>query len=219
MNPTKIFTPPRFTLYDRKSAPRSHISYVRHMMALWNHMDALMCRVFPSSLGDLRLKWVDKLPADSIENFHHLTKLFVALFIINTKAPKCVESLLTLRKGKNESIRNYSKRYWKTYNEIEECSKKLAMASYKLRLTPKEKLWENLMLDPQSTSRSSCPGSRCSSDWRSMSDRQKRLQEPPLEMKAPFKKRKESPTEYEKKVRQGVNVVFKEPIYKFLARI
>ena len=35
----------------------------------------------------------------------------------------------------------------------------------------------------------------------------------------PFKKRKESPIEYESRVRQGVNVVFKEPIYKILARI
>ena len=81
------------------------------MMALWNHMDALMCRVFPSSLGDLELKWFDKLPAWSIENFHQLTKSFVAQFVINTKGPKGVDLLLTLRKGKNEIIRNYSKRY------------------------------------------------------------------------------------------------------------
>ncbi|GFZ19922.1 O-Glycosyl hydrolases family 17 protein [Actinidia rufa] len=38
------FTPPRFTLYDSKSDPRSNVSHVRKMMALWNHMDALMCR-------------------------------------------------------------------------------------------------------------------------------------------------------------------------------
>ena len=69
-------------------------------------MDALMCRVFPSSLGDLGLKFFDKLIAESIENFHHLTKSFVAQFVINMRAPKGVRSLLPLRKGKNESIRN-----------------------------------------------------------------------------------------------------------------
>ncbi|GFY95372.1 hypothetical protein Acr_10g0007570 [Actinidia rufa] len=63
-----------------------------------------------------------------------LTESFVAWFVINTKTLKGVRSLLTLRKGKNESIRNYSKRYWETYNEIETCSEELAMASYKLRL-------------------------------------------------------------------------------------
>ncbi|GFS37695.1 hypothetical protein Acr_00g0053490 [Actinidia rufa] len=43
LDPSKKFTPSRFTLYDGKSDPRSHVSHVRQMMALWNHMDALMC--------------------------------------------------------------------------------------------------------------------------------------------------------------------------------
>ncbi|GFY86367.1 hypothetical protein Acr_05g0000060 [Actinidia rufa] len=146
--PPEKFVPPRFTLYDGKSDPRSHVSHVRQMMALWNHMDALMCRVFPSSLGDLGLKWFDGLPPGSIENFYQLTESFVARFVINTKAPKAVSSLLTLKKGSNESIRNYSKRYGKTYNEIEECSEEMAVASYKLGLTPGDRLWENLTLDP-----------------------------------------------------------------------
>ncbi|GFZ14411.1 hypothetical protein Acr_24g0006010 [Actinidia rufa] len=43
---------------------------------------------FPSSLGDLELKWFDKLPARSIKNFHQLTESFVPQFVINIKAPK-----------------------------------------------------------------------------------------------------------------------------------
>ena len=86
------------------------------------------------------MKWFDKLPARSIENFHQLIESFVALFVINTKALKNVGSRLTLRKDKNKSFRNYSKRYWETYNEIEECSKELVVASYKLGLTPRERL-------------------------------------------------------------------------------
>ncbi|GFZ01602.1 hypothetical protein Acr_15g0002110 [Actinidia rufa] len=35
----------------------------------------------------------------------------------------------------------------------------------------------------------------------------------------PFKKQKEISVDYESQVRQGINVVFKELIYKFLARI
>ncbi|GFS44377.1 hypothetical protein Acr_00g0089970 [Actinidia rufa] len=88
MDPLEKFTPSRFKLYDGKSYARSHVSHVGQMMAFWNHMNALMCRVFSSSLGDLRIK--------------------------------C--------KGKNESIQNYNKQYWETYNEIEECSEELAVA-------------------------------------------------------------------------------------------
>ena len=53
-----------------------------------------------------------------------------------------------LSKGKNKSIRNYNKRYWNTYNEIEECFEELEEGSYKLGLTPGERLWENLKLNP-----------------------------------------------------------------------
>ncbi|XP_057500899.1 D-ribulose kinase-like [Actinidia eriantha] len=44
LDPHEKFVPPRFTLYDGKLDPQSHVSQVRQMMALWNHMDALMCR-------------------------------------------------------------------------------------------------------------------------------------------------------------------------------
>ena len=41
---------------------------------------------------------------------------------------------------------NYSK--IEEYNEIEEYSKELAVASYKFRLTPGERPWEDLMISP-----------------------------------------------------------------------
>ena len=109
MDPLEKFVLPRFILYDGKSDPRSHISHVRQMMALLNHLDALMCRVFPSSLGDLRLKWFNQLLVGSIKSFRQLTESFVAWFVINTKASKGIGSLLTLRKGRNKSPRNYNK--------------------------------------------------------------------------------------------------------------
>ncbi|GFZ15592.1 hypothetical protein Acr_25g0000010, partial [Actinidia rufa] len=43
---------------------------------------------------------------------------------------------------------NYSKRHWELYNEIEECLEELVMVIYKLRLTPREKIWEDLTLNP-----------------------------------------------------------------------
>ncbi|GFZ02249.1 hypothetical protein Acr_15g0008570 [Actinidia rufa] len=72
------------------------------------------------SLGDLGLKWFDKLPVGSIENFYPLTESFVVA----------------------------RKMYWETYTEIEECSEEMAVASYKLGLAPGDRLWENLALDP-----------------------------------------------------------------------
>ena len=70
------------------------------MMALWSLLGALMCRVFPSSLRDLGLRWFEKIPPSSIGYFIQLSKSFVTQFIIKTKAPKGIISLLMLRNGK-----------------------------------------------------------------------------------------------------------------------
>ncbi|GFY80801.1 hypothetical protein Acr_01g0006100 [Actinidia rufa] len=51
------------------------------------------------------------------------------------------------RKGKNEALHNYSKRYWELYNEIEEFLEELVVVSYKLGLTLGEKLWEELVVE------------------------------------------------------------------------
>ncbi|GFZ15738.1 hypothetical protein Acr_25g0001470 [Actinidia rufa] len=158
----KKFVPPRFTLYYGKSDP-------------WSY-------------GDLGLKWFNRLPPGSIESFYQLTESFVARFVINTKAPKAVGSLLTLKKDRNKSIRNYNKRYWETYNEIEECSEEMDVASYKLRLAPR--------------------------------DRESKKTEGKVGRgEAPVKRRKDGSNPYETSAKQGINVVFKEPIYKLLARI
>ena len=43
---------------------------------------------------------------------------------------------------------NYNKRYWVLYNKIEDCSEKITMVNYKLRLTLGEKLWDDLTFNP-----------------------------------------------------------------------
>ena len=56
MEPPDKFNPPKFNMYDGKLDPMLHIIHFQQMMTLWNHLDALMFRVFPSSLGDLGMK-------------------------------------------------------------------------------------------------------------------------------------------------------------------
>ncbi|GFZ09192.1 hypothetical protein Acr_20g0010000 [Actinidia rufa] len=123
-----------------------------------------------------------------IEGIDPPKKFVPPRFVINTKTPKAVGSLLTLKKGRNESIRNYSKRYWETYNEIDECSEEMAVASYKLGLAPRDRESE-------------------------------KIEGKVGHGEAPVKRRKDGSSPYETRAKQGINVVFKEPIYKLLARI
>ena len=55
------FTRPPFNSYDGKTDPVEHVSHYIHMMSLHAHNDALMCKVFPSSLGSTALRWFSGL--------------------------------------------------------------------------------------------------------------------------------------------------------------
>ena len=133
----------------------------------------------------------------------------MARFVINMKAPKGVGSLLTLRKGKNESIRSYNKCYWEMYNEIEECSEELAVASYKLGLTSREKLWKNLTLDPPIDLQDLLSRVKMFARLEDDVKQAKKVTGTSNKMKNLFKKRKDSLVDYESRVRQGVNMIFK----------
>ena len=46
----------RSSIHPNSSCTIESISHYRQMMELWTHLDALMYRMFPSSLGDLELR-------------------------------------------------------------------------------------------------------------------------------------------------------------------
>ena len=71
------FTRPPFNSYDGKVDPIEHVSYYIHMMSLHTHNDALMCKVFPSSLGLTALRWFNGLRKGSIHSFAELILEFV----------------------------------------------------------------------------------------------------------------------------------------------
>ena len=89
------------------------------MMSLWSRNEAFMCKIFPSSLREARLRWFNKLPANAMTHWKQLSNAFVQKFVTNNKVPKEVEALLTLKKGHQASLWDYVHRYWDTYHEIE----------------------------------------------------------------------------------------------------
>ena len=58
--------------------------------------EALMCKVFPSSLGPVAKRWFDGLGAGSIDSFKELTRLFGSRFITYSRVPRPLDSLLSM---------------------------------------------------------------------------------------------------------------------------
>ena len=80
-------------------------------MAIHAHDEALMCRVFSSSLGPMAMRWFDKLKTNSISSFKKLTESFCSRFVTCSKVPQPLDSLLSMSLREEESVKAYSERY------------------------------------------------------------------------------------------------------------
>ena len=103
-------------------------------MAIHSKDEGLMCKVFPSSLDPVTMRWFNSLKADSISSFRELTQLFGSRFVTCRRVPRPLTSLLSLSIQEGKSLKMYSKRYWEMFNEIDGDFDKLTISSFKLRL-------------------------------------------------------------------------------------
>jgi hypothetical protein len=62
------FTAPRLKVYNGRTDPVAHIGHYHQRMALWHYNDPLMCRMFPSSLGEVALQWFNQLRRGTISS-------------------------------------------------------------------------------------------------------------------------------------------------------
>ena len=111
-----------------------HVSHYIHMMSLHTHNDALMCKVFPSSLGPTALRWFNGLRKGSICSFTELIQEFRARFVTCSRVPQPVNALLSIKMGVGETLRSYASRYWELYNEIDGGNEKITASTFRMGL-------------------------------------------------------------------------------------
>ena len=58
--------------------------------------EALMCKVFPSSLGSVAIRWFDGIGASSIDSFKELIWVFGSRFITCSRVPRPLDSMLSM---------------------------------------------------------------------------------------------------------------------------
>jgi len=93
--PPRRFHQPTFTIYNGRIDPVKHVSHFNQRMVVYSKDEALMCKVFPSSLGPVAMRWFDGLRTGSINSFKELTQAFGSRFIMCTKVPWPLDSLLS----------------------------------------------------------------------------------------------------------------------------
>ena len=107
-----------------------------------------MCRVFPSSLGPVAMRWFDGLRTNSVSSFKKLTQAFYSGFISCSRVPQPMDSLLSMSMREEESVKAYSDRYWKMFNEIYGDFDDVAIKTFKVSLPFEQGLRKSLTGKP-----------------------------------------------------------------------
>ena len=112
------FYQPTFIMYNGLTDSVEHVNQFKQKMAFHAQDEALMCKVFPSSLGPMAMRWFDGLRKNSISSFKKLTQAFCSRFITCSSVPQPLDSLLSMSMREGESVKAYSDRYWKCLTRL-----------------------------------------------------------------------------------------------------
>ena len=113
-------------------------------MAVHSKNEALMCKVFPSSLGLVAMRWFNDLKKNSIDSYRQLTQAFGSCFITNSIASRPLSTLLSLSIYNGETLKAYSDRYWEMYNEMDGNFNDVAINTFKNNLPAEHSLRKSL---------------------------------------------------------------------------
>ena len=94
-------------MYNGRTNPMEHVSHFNQRMAVHSKNEALMCKVFPFSLGPVAMRWFDSLGAGSIDSFKELTQAFGSRFITCSRVPRPLDSLLSTSMREEETLKTY----------------------------------------------------------------------------------------------------------------
>ena len=88
-----------------------YVSHFNQKMAVHSKDEALMCKIFPSNLGPMAMRWFNGLRENSIDSFKKLTQSFGARYITCSKVSLLLGSLLSMSMREGEILKAYSDRY------------------------------------------------------------------------------------------------------------
>ena len=147
------FQQPAFTLYNGNTDPVEHVSQFNQRMAINSKKEALMCKVFSSSLGPMVMRWFNDLKANSVDSYRQLTQAFGSRFVMNSRAPQPLSALLSLSMHDGETLKTYSGIYWEVYNEMDDNFDNVAINTFQNSLPAEHGLRKSLIGKPATSVR------------------------------------------------------------------
>ena len=109
--PTKRVKFPVHLTYKGETCPNAYLAAFNNGMDMDSHTDASWCKNFILTLTKTAQKWVQSLPEGSISSFDELAEKSKCHFSSRTTRTKQSIEMMSIRQGKDESLRNYVSRF------------------------------------------------------------------------------------------------------------
>ena len=113
--------------------------------------DLLLCKVFPASLKGPALAWFHKLPRGSINTFGELWAAFVSQYLCSVRKKGNINSLQSILKREDESIRDFTRRFRQAVQQIDVYSMDAVLQNIRRSFGPTTPFFQSLSLDPPAT--------------------------------------------------------------------
>ncbi|XP_020202611.1 uncharacterized protein LOC109788328 [Cajanus cajan] len=97
--------------YDGTADPEEHLDAFVTQVGLYTDDDAIMCKVFPTSLKGPALNWFTRLPPGSVDSFTTLSSRFVIQFATSRPHQLTSIALVNIRQEKKEPLRTFMERF------------------------------------------------------------------------------------------------------------
>ncbi|GKV19462.1 hypothetical protein SLEP1_g29723 [Rubroshorea leprosula] len=105
------FRMPQLETYDGTKDPDDHLHAFCSIMQAQNASDALICKIFPSTLRGNARTWYYSLQPSSISSYAELAAFFATKFSSRRLIKKTTSELMRVAQREGESLKNYMNRF------------------------------------------------------------------------------------------------------------
>ncbi|XP_021801928.1 uncharacterized protein LOC110746041 [Prunus avium] len=117
-------------------------------MVLESEDEALLCKLFPSSLSGSALTWFRQLKPRSIGSFTELCEAFISQYVCNQRRKKDITTLFSTKQKAGESLKDYLKRFMEEMSTLETYDSHTASLAFREGVTPGTKMHKSLVKTP-----------------------------------------------------------------------
>ncbi|XP_050214973.1 uncharacterized protein LOC126666056 [Mercurialis annua] len=117
---------PVLPTFNGEGDPRDHTSRFTATMGLLSVSDAILCRVFSTTLTGTAQRWYNKLKPGSIKSFSSLSTEFLNRYLTNIPAKTITSILRSCIQEEGETLRSYIERFNKQAMKIDNLNVNMA---------------------------------------------------------------------------------------------